>query len=274
MSRSSHSRVKATAKFFYEGAEKFWIRGATYGTFAPRAGSDYPIPERVAEDFALMRKAGINTVRIYTVPPQYLLDEAARQGLRVIVGLAWSQHICFLDDPKISENIRRQIRLDVRACANHPAVLAFAIGNEIPAQIVRWHGKEKIERFLNQLYDDVKREAPHAMVTYVNYPPTDYLDLSFLDFICFNVFLHREEDFNAYLAKLQNVAGHQPLVLTELGMDSRNQDEGGTAKMNRRSFWTGNCAKPSRAGRRGSASFRGRMIGIAAAIKSPIGHLV
>ncbi len=227
MSRSSHSRVKATAKFFYEGAEKFWIRGATYGTFAPRAGSDYPIPERVAEDFALMRKAGINTVRIYTVPPQYLLDEAARQGLRVIVGLAWSQHICFLDDPKISENIRRQIRLDVRACANHPAVLAFAIGNEIPAQIVRWHGKEKIERFLNQLYDDVKREAPHAMVTYVNYPPTDYLDLSFLDFICFNVFLHREEDFNAYLAKLQNVAGHQPLVLTELGMDSRNQDEGG-----------------------------------------------
>ncbi len=168
LSRLSPSRVRATAKFFYEGAEKFWIRGATYGTFEPREESDYPPPERVAQDFALMREAGVNTVRIYTVPPQYLLDEAARQGLRVIVGLAWMQHICFLDDPKISESIRTQMRLEVRACANHPEVLAFAIGTEIPAQIVRWHGKEKIEQFLRQLYDDVKREAPHTMVTYVH----------------------------------------------------------------------------------------------------------
>lgn len=225
LSKISPTRVKADAKFFYEGTEKFWLRGATYGTFEPREESDYPPPERVAEDFRLMREAGINVVRIYTAPPRYLLDEAARQGLRVIVGLAWSQHVCFLDDEQTAENIRQQLRREVRACADHPAVFAFAIGNEIPAQIVRWYGKEKIEAFLKQLYEDVKREAPQAMVTYVNYPPTDYLDLSFLDFLCFNVFLHEEADFKAYLSKLQNVAGNQPLVLTELGMDSIRHSE-------------------------------------------------
>ena len=225
MNQLPTDRIKAAAKFFYQGTQKFWLRGVTYGTFEPRNGSDYPAPERVAQDFALMREAGINTVRIYTVPPRYLLDEAARQGLRVIVGLAWMQHVCFLDDAKLTQQIREQIRQDVRACADHPAVLAFAIGNEIPAQIVRWHGKEKIEKFLKQLYHDVKREAPQVMVTYVNYPPTDYLDLSFLDFVCFNVFLHKEADFLAYLSKLQNVTGNRPLVLTELGMDSIREGE-------------------------------------------------
>jgi hypothetical protein len=39
-----------------------------------RAGSDYLAPECVARDFSLMREAGVNTVRVYTAPPIYLLD--------------------------------------------------------------------------------------------------------------------------------------------------------------------------------------------------------
>ena len=221
----TQKKIRADAKFFFQGTEKFWLKGVTYGTFKPNEDGDYPSPERVSEDFAKMRAAGINTVRIYTVPPRYLLDEALRHGLQVIVGLAWSQHICFLDDRQISEQIRTQLKREVRSCADHPAVLAFAIGNEIPAQIVRWHGAKKIEQFLQQLYRDVKSEAPQALVTYVNYPPTDYLDLSFLDFVCFNVFLHNPSDFKSYLAKLQHIAGHRPLVLTELGIDSIRESE-------------------------------------------------
>src|SRR5262249_44227420 len=143
LNEGPQSSVRAGAKFFYEGAEKFWIRGVTYGTFEPRDGSDYPSPGRVALDFALMREAGVNTVRIYTAPPTYLLDEAARQGLRVIVGLAWMQHVCFLDDAQLAQQIRAQVKRAAESCANHPAVLAFAIGNEIPQQIVRWHGAKK-----------------------------------------------------------------------------------------------------------------------------------
>jgi GT2 family glycosyltransferase len=221
----SQIRTCAGAKFFFKGSQKFWVKGVTYGTFEPRDGFDYPEPARVARDFALMREAGINTVRIYTVPPSYLLDEAERQGLQVIVGLAWTQHVCFLDDARVVSRIREQLRRDVRSCASHPAVLAFSIGNEIPAQIVRWHGKAKIERFLRDLYEDVKREAPDALVTYVNYPPTDYLDLPFLDFVCFNVFLHEPADFRAYLSKLHNLARNRPLVLTEIGLDSIRSGE-------------------------------------------------
>ncbi len=216
---------RVSAKFLYQGRDKFLVRGVTYGTFAPNPQGGYPTPEQVHQDFALMREAGINTVRIYTEPPAYLLDEAARQGLYVIVGLAWTQHVCFLDDANLARSIREGVRAAVGRIKDHPAVLAIALGNEIPAAIVRWHGKEAIEQFLHELYRDVKREAPEVLCTYVNFPPTDYLDLSFLDFVCFNVFLHDVRDFRAYLAKLQHIAGNRPLVLSEVGMDSLREGE-------------------------------------------------
>ncbi len=54
------------------------------------------------------------------------------------------------------------MRAGVRACAGHPAVLCYAIGNEIPASIVRWYGARRVERFLERLYRAVKAEDPGA----------------------------------------------------------------------------------------------------------------
>jgi GT2 family glycosyltransferase len=64
-----------------------------------------------------------------------------------------------------------------------------------------------------------------ALVTYVNYPSTEYLDLSFLDLISFNVYLERRQDFAAYLARLQHIANERPLLLTELGLDGIRNGE-------------------------------------------------
>ena len=86
--------------------------------------------------------------------------------------------------------------------------------------MVRWHGRRRIERHLHRLYEAVKAEDPEALVTYVNYPPTEYLELPFLDYLCFNVYLEAEERLGAYLAH-QNVAGERPLVMAEIGLDSR-----------------------------------------------------
>ena len=46
----------------------------------------------------------------------------------------------------------------------------------------------------------VKAEAPDTLVTYVNFPTTEYLRLPFLDFYCFNVYLERREDLQARAA--------------------------------------------------------------------------
>src|SRR5207249_3577921 len=164
--------------------------------------------------------AGINTLRTYTVPPRRLLDCAHEHGLRVIVGLAWEQHIAFLEDRTRPALIEQKLREQVRACAGHPAVLCYTIGNEIPAHIVRWHGHRKIERFLKRLYLAAKHEDPQGLVTYVNYPSTEYLDLPFLDFVSFNVYLESRQRLESYIARLQNIAGERPLVMAEIGLDS------------------------------------------------------
>ena len=86
-------------KFLFVGEEKFWVRGVTYGTFRPdENGTNYPSPDVVERDFTAIRNAGLNSVRVYTVPPRWLLDLAAARGLRLMIGLPWEQHVAFLDD--------------------------------------------------------------------------------------------------------------------------------------------------------------------------------
>ena len=219
-------RPKVLGKFLYVGEEKIYLRGVTYGTFRPgEDGSDYPHPARVELDFRQMAANGINSVRTYTVPPRHLLDAAARHGLRVMVGLPWEQHVAFLDDPTLARSVERRAREGVRACMGHPAVLGYAIGNEIPASIVRWHGRRRVEGFLRRLYETAKDEDPDGLVTYVNFPTTEYLQLPFLDFHCFNVYLETDRQLEDYLARLQNVAGDRPLVMAEIGLDSRRNGE-------------------------------------------------
>ena len=225
-------RPRVDGKFLRVGDRRFLIKGATYGTFAPDAeGVQFPARERASADLAQMAEHGLNTVRTYTLPPAWLLDEAGRYGLRVMAGVPWAQHVAFLDDRAVCRDIRRTVSSQVREIAAHPALLMVALGNEIPSTVVRWHGRERTERFLSELYQDAKALAPETLFTYVNYPPTEYLDLLFLDVVAFNVYLHREADMRAYVARLHLLAGNRPLLLAELGSDSMRQGEAGQADL-------------------------------------------
>jgi GT2 family glycosyltransferase len=175
----------------------------------------------VRADFREMARWGFNAVRTYTVPPQWLLDEAEAARLRVLAGLSWTQHVACLGERGFAHSIREEVRRAARSVARHPALLGFTIGNEIPAPLVRWEGRERIERFLEELYHIVKSEDPEALTTYVNYPTTEYLELPFLDFVSFNVYLEDPGALRAYLARLNNLAGNRPLVMAEIGLDSR-----------------------------------------------------
>jgi len=224
-------RPRVHGKFLYIGREHFWIRGVTYGTFRPDStGMQFPTKDIVARDFRAIADAGLNSVRVYTTPPRWLLDVAAACSLRIMIGLPWEQHIAFLDDSPRVQRIMRDTRLSVRGLARHPAVLCYVIGNEIPPSVVRWYGKSRIERFIKKLCGVVKLEDPSALVTYVNFPTTEYLDLPFLDFLAFNVYLERKGTLKSYLARLQTLAGERPLVMAEIGLDSRRNGEAAQAK--------------------------------------------
>ena len=221
-------RPVVRGKFIFADDEKLFVCGVTYGAFRPDAsGREYQDLPAVERDFARMASCGFNAVRIpHTMPERPLLDAAQRQGLRVMVGLSAEQHLGFLiDGKKDVEEIAQIVRAKVRTCAGHRALLCYSLGNEIPAPIARWLGRRKIERYLQHLYRAVKEEDPAGLVTYVNYPTTEYLQLPFLDLVCFNVYLESKARFESYLARLQNIAGNRPLMMSELGLDSLRNGE-------------------------------------------------
>jgi cellulose synthase/poly-beta-1,6-N-acetylglucosamine synthase-like glycosyltransferase len=219
-------RPRVQGKFLFVGEEKFWIRGVTYGTFKPdRSGLQFPSQDILKRDLQAIADEGLNAIRVYTVPPLWLMDAAAASGIRVMIGLPWEQHVAFLDHRNNAKRILRGLRESVRHLAGHPAVLCYAVGNEIPPSIVRWYGKARIERFIKHAGAAVKLEDPDALITYVNFPTTEYLDVSVFDFVSFNVYLETKNQLSSYLSRLQNIAGERPLVMTELGLDSKRNGE-------------------------------------------------
>jgi glycosyltransferase involved in cell wall biosynthesis len=219
-------RPQALGKFLFACGEKLWVRGVTYGTFQPDSfGIQFPAPDVAAADFGAMARAGLNAVRVYTPPPLWMLTLAASHGLRLMIGLPWEQHVSFLDDPADRARIVDEMRASIRQYAGHPAVLCYAVGNEIPASVVRWYGRRRIESFLRQLCEMVRVEDPGALVTYVNFPTTEYLDLPFIDILSFNVYLESKDELGSYLARLQNIARERPLLMAEIGLDSRRNGE-------------------------------------------------
>ncbi|MCB1125021.1 MAG: glycosyltransferase [Verrucomicrobiae bacterium] len=210
---------------------RFRVKGVTYGTFRPNAdGEPYRGRAVVRDDFGRMRECGVNTVRLYTPPPDWLADEAARAGLYLFADLCWGPRRCDLDRPERLQAMYEWTRSHSRRLAGHPAMLLHSIGNEIPPLIVRWYGKARVEEFLRRLHDIVREEAPEALITYVNHPPTEYLTLPFLDVDAHNIYLEREPDLRAYLARLQSLAHEKPVLLAEVGLDSRKHGEAAQAR--------------------------------------------
>jgi GT2 family glycosyltransferase len=225
-------RVLVHGKLFARGGERLRLRGVTYGPFAPnREGQPFPTRRRAGDDLAGLQALGANSIRVYHVPPEWMLDLVDERGLTIFLDVPWPTHVCFLGSRRAQADARRSVRRAAEAGRDHPGILAYNIGNEVPTDIIRWHGTRRIERFFAELRDVVKQADPDGLVTYASYPPTEYLELPFLDFVTFNVYLHDHAAFRDYVFRLQNLVGDRPLVLGELGLDTLRHGEAEQARL-------------------------------------------
>ena len=148
----SQSRVRVDGKFFRLGERKFSPKGVSYGPFAPNADYEpFASREQTARDFAQIRELGANVVRVYYVPPRWLLDLALKHDLKLLIDIPWNKHLCFLDSENQRTEARDAIRRAVKSCARHPAVFAFSVVNEIPPDVVRWSGARAVADFIDEL---------------------------------------------------------------------------------------------------------------------------
>src|SRR5258708_30611864 len=94
ISSSPMSPLEIRGKYLFDGAQKFYVRGVSYGPFGPNSsGECYPEKERVAADFALMRALGANVLRVYVPPPVLMIEQATRAGLRIMLRIPSPYHM-------------------------------------------------------------------------------------------------------------------------------------------------------------------------------------
>ena len=219
---SSRPRVSVDGKNFRRGAEKFFVKGVTYGPFAPNAsGEMFASPEQTMRDFALIRELGANLLRIYQVPPRWFLDLAAQNDLLLLVDIPWFTPHCPIDPVAA----RVAVRQAVAACGSHPALFAFSVVNEITPEAAQKLGVNASVRLIDDLIAEAKQVDSGCLCTFANYLPAEFLQPRNPDFVCFNVYLHDVQPFKNYLAHLQILAGDKPLLLGETGIDSLREGE-------------------------------------------------
>ena len=133
----------------YRGGEPYFIKGAGGTT-----------------RLDLLVESGGNSIRTWnTRDADRILDEAHERGLTVMLGV-WLQHERHGFDYDDEEAVARQkaeVREKVLRYRDHPALLAWGLGNEVDLMYTNtrvWHAVEDIARMVKEL-------APNHLVTTV-----------------------------------------------------------------------------------------------------------
>src|SRR5215208_335350 len=227
-----HQRISVSGKLFSLGSRKWYLKGLIYGPFAPNSeGLTLPERPRLLRDLAHIRDLGGNCIRLYFPPPRSLLDDALEHGLRVMIDVPWEKHRCFFEDWSSQRDALERVARTARESHSHPAVFAISVANEIPHDVVRYYGGRRVEAFVDQLLDCARQNAPQCLLTYSNYPSTEFLNPGRIDFYCANIYLHDPLKLERYLDRLQHVAEEKPLVLGEHGVDSIREGAESQARM-------------------------------------------
>ncbi len=230
----SGSVVVAGKSFRDSSQTKVFWNGVTYGPFRPNSRDEpWPEAEQLRTDLAHIASLGFNTVRIYESPSDTLLKEITAQGLRLLCGIAWSQHVDFISDIATQDVAMARVLSEAQRLSQHDCVIGLLVGNEIEKTLVRWMGPEQVRDFVEKLIRIAKEAAPRLLVSYATYPSTEYLIPRNADFVAFNVFLEQRSTFAAYIQRLQNLSGNKPLVISEFGLDTLQHGETAQAEARR-----------------------------------------
>ncbi len=239
--------------------EDYFMKGVVW-SYSPRGQnysynlfgqSDEFIRNVLDYDFGLMRAAGINTIRSFTmIPPRWVEYIYREHGIMSVINPLMGRYgytvggkwVPFTDysDPLTRETLKRDMMDFVQRYKDTPGVLMFAFGNESNYGL-SWSSFE-IEnlpvgeqetakaRYLYSLFNEVisegKRVAPNQLFTIVN-GDIQYLDLIVelvpsLDLLGSNVY--RGTSFTDLWARVDESLD-LPVAFFEFGSDAFNARE-------------------------------------------------
>jgi TolA-binding protein len=176
------------------------IKGVTYDLKYPGITHYSQISPKVYKnDFKLMREAGINTIRLYGVPPKFILDLADRYNIKVIETIVFPGDWTDFNSPYQLQALKREAIRNINRDIDRECIYAWSIWNDAPwtygsgrGDVIKAYGKEKVSQFLKELYEAVKKRDPLRPVTAATLTVDEdakSLGADFLDILGYNVYL-------------------------------------------------------------------------------------
>jgi exo-beta-1,3-glucanase (GH17 family) len=164
------SVVKVTGS---QGNWQLAVNGAAY----PVKGLTYGPPQAAADGYMRdLKNMGVNTIRTWGVDDTQtpvLLDRAAQQGLKVIVGHWLNQGADYVNDTAYKNSAKAEIVARVNALKNKQGVLIWDVGNEV-ILTMQDHGLSAADvearrvayaKFVNEVAEAIHAADPNHPVT-------------------------------------------------------------------------------------------------------------
>lgn len=175
--------------------------------------------EGTRADLIAAAAAGVKVVRVYREADAWVLDAAEPLGLKVVMGLwlAHPRHGFDITDTKAVAEQEQRLRTFVRAHKDHPALLAWGVGNEVETEVA---DPAPVWALVDRMAAAVKEEDPdHPTMMVVADTGMDRLTplaacCRSVDLLGINIYAGAYRDLPD---RLTTAGIRKPVVITELG---------------------------------------------------------
>ncbi len=224
--------AKVVGDKIYVADQEYQVKGINYypqKTPWAMYGDGFDI-EVISQDFDILKKAGLNTVRIF-IPYedfgkarvqntkleklQHLLDKANEKGLKVIATLFDFYGDYSVLDWTLTHRHAEQI---VTTFKNHKAILAWDIKNE-PNLDFESRGEENVLAWLKEMIIQIRKFDPNHLITigWSDIKSAILLENN-VDIVSFHYYMEID-DFEEHYLSLKSRCT-KPIVLQEFGLSS------------------------------------------------------
>ena len=205
--------IESTGKILVEGTP-YYIKGICYHP-VPKGSENNRDFGMLSQDLALMKEAGINTIRVYEpISEKSVLDKIAVSGIKVIIGFGYNQGGVF--------DILSGTFIDyVNQFKDHKAILMWELGNEYNYHPEWFEGD--IKNWYNAMNDAaalIHQNDPSHPVTTAHGELPDSLALAMspnIDVWGMNVY---RWDNPETIFEEWKLVSSKPMYLSEAGADS------------------------------------------------------
>jgi len=193
--------------------QPYLIKGVCYHP-VPK-GSDRRSFENLTQDLALMKEAGINTIRVYSpIDDQAVLDEIDAAGIKVIMGFGYNQDGNF-------DILSGSFINYINTYKNHNAILLWELGNEYNYH-PEWFGGDMKNWYnaLNNAAELIQQADKNHPVATAHGELPDSLALALTGNIdVWGINIYRWDKPESFFPQWSEVS-NKPMYFSEAGADS------------------------------------------------------